>query len=296
MPLDQPDITPRLPKGFNQEMSFLDHLEALRWHIIRSILAMVVGMVVAFVYVSWLINEVVLWPLSADFPTLRWVCGLDAGLCPEKAKVTLQATEPSEQFTRALLVAIVSGFIAAFPYIFWEVWRFIRPGLMVAEIRKTRGVIAIVSLLFFMGVFFGYFVVTPFTLSFFSSFSLSPQVENIWRIGTVISLVVQICLAAGILFQMPVVAYFLARVGILHAAAMRRVRKHAIVGSLIVGGILTPSPDLLSQLLLAIPLLALYEVSILIVNGVELRHAHAAAATTSVEEAQGTPPPAEPEA
>jgi sec-independent protein translocase protein TatC len=263
-------------------MSFLDHLEGLRWHLIRSVIAIAVVMLGMFFFVTELINDVVLAPLSHDFPTLKFLCSLGTDLCPPPAHVTLQATEPAEQFTRAIMVAIVGGFIVAFPYVFWELWSFIKPGLYVKEIKKTRGVIFIVSSLFFTGVLFGYFIVTPFTLNFFASFKISPQVENIWRVGNVIALVVQIALAGGLLFQMPVVAYFLAKIGVIGPVLMRKYQRHAIVVCLVVAGILTPSPDLMSQMLLAVPMLLLYQVSIVIVA----RVARKRAANEAAEEAE----------
>ncbi len=261
--------TPTPPRD-EKSMSFLDHLEELRWHVVRMVVVLTVAMGVMFANLHWLVQEVVLGPLSKNFPTNQLLCRISPGLCPEKGiQVTLQATDPAEQFTRAILIAVVAGFIVAFPYVVWELWRFVKPGLHQQELKKTRGVVAIVSALFLLGVLFGYYVICPFTLNFFATFQLAPQVQNIWRIGEVIGLIVQISLAGGILFEMPVAAFVLSKLGILKPGVMRNYRKHAVVVVLIVAGILTPSPDVLSQVLLAVPMFMLYEVSILISARVE---------------------------
>jgi sec-independent protein translocase protein TatC len=245
-------------------MSFIDHLEELRWHIIRSVLAVLVGMVGIFFFINELIHYVILAPLSPDFPTHRLMCSLRESFCFDKLSVSFQATSPTEQFTKAILIAVVGGFIISFPYIIWELWRFIKPGLYVEEIKKTRGVVGIVSGLFLTGVSFTYFFIMPFTFRFFATFQLDPRVQNNWKIGDIIGLVVQFCLAGGLLFELPVIVYVLSSMGILTPMWMKRYRKHAVIVTLIVGGLLTPSPDVMSQLLLAFPIFVLYEVSIFI--------------------------------
>ena len=256
-------------------MSFLDHLEELRWHLVRSMIAVGVGMVAVFIYLDDFIHYVVLAPLRSDFPTHRILCKLNRDFCFDKLDVSYQATSPSEQFTRAILLAAVGGLIAAFPYVVWEMWRFIKPGLYAQEVKRTRGSVAIVSILFLIGVSFTYYSVLPFTFRFFADFRLDPSVQNIWRIGDVIGLVVQFCLAGGVLFELPVIVYVLSSLGILTPMLMRRYRKHATVGTLVLAGILTPSPDVLSQLLLAGPMFLLYEISIYISNRVYQRRQRA---------------------
>jgi len=260
MPLDQPT-----PPGFEKQMSFLQHAEALRWHVMRMFIAVAIGMLGMFIFVQELVEYVILGPMDANFPTHKLLCQINPSMCMQGVQVKLQATNPSEQFTKAILIAIAGGIVIAFPYIIWELWRFVKPGLYIKEIQATKGLIAVVSILFFTGVAFGYFIVTPFTLSFFSTFSLGSQIENIWRIGDVISLVVQITLITGLLFQLPVLAYFLGRLGMISAAFLRKFRKWSVVAILVIAGILTPSPDMMSQVLLAAPMYLLYEISILVV-------------------------------
>ncbi len=257
------------PKGFDAKMSFLDHLEALRWHIVRSILAVAAGAITCLVFIREIVQYVILGPLRNDFPTNRLVCRLNADFCATPIETTLQATSPAEQFTKAIVIAITGGFIAAFPYVIWEIWRFVKPGLYADEIKRTRGLVGLVSGLFFVGAAFAYFVVLPFTLRFFATFSLTDEVQNIWRIGEVISLVVQFVLAGGVLFELPALSLLFSRLGFLTPGLLKRFRKHAVVACLILAGVLTPSPDVISQLLLAVPMLGLYEVSIAVSASVE---------------------------
>lgn len=251
-------------------MSFFDHLEELRWHVVRSVVVLIVAMIIMFANMNWLVDGVIFGPLRRDFPTNQLLCRINPAACPpDKALAQIIATDPAEQFTKAILIAFVAALVITFPYLIWEVWRFVRPGLYDKEIKGTRGIVAIVSALFIVGVLFGYFVICPFTLSFFATFQLSPQIQNNWRIGEVISLIVMICLAGGLLFEMPVLSWALSKLGILQPQVMRTYRRHAFVVILIVAGILTPSPDVMSQLLLGIPMFGLYEVSIWISAGVE---------------------------
>lgn len=244
-------------------MSFLDHLEAFRWHLVRSLCVVGILMIVVFNYLDQVIAEVVLAPFRPNFPVNAWLCMVNKDLCFEKIDVVFQATEPYEQFTRAFFFAFLGGLVVGSPYILWEVWRFVKPGLRSSEKSLARWAFWSVFILFNTGFVFGYFVITPFSVRFLSSFKLAPEVQNIWRIGDVISLITEISIAGGILFELPFVSYILSRLGILTPAFMRKYRRHAIVIILIVAGILTP-PDPLSQILLGVPMWGLYEVSILI--------------------------------
>lgn len=245
-------------------MSFMDHLESLRWHLVRAIIGVLVGMIGLLVVMDEFLQYVVLGPMQVDFPTNRLLCDLDPDMCVRNLEVSLQAISPTEQFTRTILVAIIGGLIISFPYFAWEMWRFIKPGLKYNEYKNTRGAVAIVSVLFLIGVAFAYFIMAPFALSFFANYQISSGVaiENNWRIGKVIGLIVQLCLAGGILFELPVMAFVLSRIGIVTPQLMKKYRKHAVVGIMITAGILTPSPDIFNQLLLALPMFLLYELSI----------------------------------
>lgn len=258
MPLDQ-----------ERDKPFWAHLEDLRWHLWRSVGVIFVLAIVAFWKVEWLVGQVLLGPLREDFPTARLLCRL--GQCPPALTLRLQAVHPSEQFVKAMVLALAAGLVVGFPYLIWELWRFIRPGLYRHERRALRGIVLYVSVLFLTGVTFAYFVLVPFMMYFFGSFQLADSVENIWRIGDVISLVVQTCLAVGLVFQMPVLLWALSQAGIVTARGLSALRRYAVLFAVILGGILTPSPDVLSQLLLAIPLWGLYELSILVVRMGERR-------------------------
>jgi len=249
------------------EMSFVEHLEVLRGHLFRSALAIAVGAVVFIVYNDFFVRDVIMGPTHADFPTYKWLCkmghsvGLGDKMCMKDLALKMQSTAVSGQFSMYFTLIFVGGIIVAFPYIFWEFWRFIRPALTKKELSKTRGVIFWVSLLFFLGVLFGYFVIAPYTVNFFANFKLDENIENIWTITSYIDTLVPLILGTGLAFQLPLVMYFLAKVGLMSPGFLRRNRKYAIVIILILAGIITP-PDVISQVICTIPLVILYEISI----------------------------------
>ncbi len=246
----------------------MEHLEELRWHIIRSLIAIGICMIFFFAFIQDFINQVVLAPFSAKFFINDFLCRMNETLCFGKIEVNLQATEPYEQFTRAIYIAFIGGFIVAFPYVAWEFWRFLKPGLLEEEIKKTQNFVLVVSILFLLGVCFGYFIISPFSVIFLSKFQIADGIQNNWRIGSVIELIAQITLAGGLLFQLPVLSYFLGRMGILSSKFMKKYRRHSIVLILVIAGILTP-PDPLSQIFLGIPMYLLYELSIGLVKSIE---------------------------
>ncbi len=249
------------------EMSFVDHLEALRWHIMRSLLAVLAGAVIVFVYMDFFFGRIVMGPANKDFITYRVLCatshkiGMGSALCLEDINLKLISTEMSSQFMMSFTIAFVGGFIIAFPYVFWEFWRFVKPALTDKELKKTRGVIFWVSLLFFSGVSFGYFLIAPYTVNFFAAYTLSPLIANTFTISDYIDNIVSLVLGTGIVFQLPLVVYFLAKVGILTADFLRTYRKFAVVVILVIAAVITP-PDVVSQLIVTVPLWLLYEISI----------------------------------
>ncbi len=251
------------------EMSFLDHLEELRWHIMRSLASIVVFTIAAWIFRNEIFGIIIMGPTRVDFLTNQLLCrvadmtGL-AGLCMQKAEFILQSREVSGQFMMALTQSIIVGLLFAFPYAFYEVWRFIKPGLKQKELRAARGAVFWVSLLFFTGVAFGYFVVAPMAINFLANFKLDPSIQNQFDINDYISLLSMLTLACGITFQLPMIAFVLSQVGILTPSFMREYRKHALIVILILAAIITPSPDIISQLLVAFPLFGLYEISILV--------------------------------
>lgn len=253
----------------------MDHLEALRGHLFRSVVAIAIGAVIAGIYNKFIIKNILLGPTHNDFPTYGIICrmgkslNLGNALCMEGIAIRLQSTAVSGQFSMWFTVILVSGLIVAFPYVFYQFWNFIRPALTKKELQKTRGVIFWVSFLFFTGVLFGYFVVTPYALNFFFHFQIDEMVENIWTINSYIDMILPIVLGSGLAFQLPLVIFFLAKIGLVTAPYLRKVRKYAIVIIFIVAGIITPGPDIISQLAVAMPLLLLYEISILLTRRVE---------------------------
>jgi sec-independent protein translocase protein TatC len=261
------------------EMSFVDHLEELRGHLFRSVLAIVIGAIIAGIYNKFIIKSILLGPTHNDFPTYGVICrigrwlNLGNALCMEGIQLKLQSTQVSGQFSMWFTVILVSGFILAFPYVFYQFWKFIRPGLTNKELNRTRGAIFWVSFLFFTGVLFGYFVITPYAINFFYHFQLDEIVENIWTINSYIDMILPIVLGSGLAFQLPLVIYFLAKIGIVSARYLRKVRKYAIIIIFIVAGVITPGPDIISQLAVAVPLLLLYEISILLSRRVEKERA-----------------------
>ena len=256
------------------EMSFVEHLEVLRGHLFRSALAIAAGAVVFIVYNEFFVREVLMGPTHADFPTYKWLCkaghaiGLGDAMCMKDIGLKMQSTSVSGQFSMYFTLIFVGGIIVAFPYIFWEFWRFVKPALTKKELSKTRGVIFWVSLLFFLGILFGYFIIAPYTVNFFANFQLDENIENRWTITSYIDTLVPLILGTGLAFQLPLVMFFLAKVGLMSPSFLRRNRKYAIVVILILSGIITP-PDVISQVICTIPLMLLYEISIWLTVKVE---------------------------
>jgi len=251
-----------------KEMSFLEHLEELRWHIIRAAIAIVVLMILAFVFQKFIFHYIVLGPSRPDFWTFRKLCELGEwiksdAICIEELPFIIQSRKMTGQFTMSIMVSAVMGLVIAFPYVFWEIWRFVRPGLYHNEVTLSRGAVFFVSLLFSMGILFGYFIVTPLAVNFLANYSVDASIQNEFDIVSYVSTVAMLTLACGIMFQLPIVVYFLTKVGVIGPATMRTYRKHSIVVILIISAIITP-PDIMSQILIALPLLLLYEISIFI--------------------------------
>ncbi|MHA8050785.1 twin-arginine translocase subunit TatC [Aquirufa sp. ROCK-SH2] len=255
------------------EMSFMDHLEELRWHIIRSLASIVVFTVTAWIFRNEIFGIIIMGPTKVDFYTNQLLCRVAdytgmTSLCMQQADFILQSREVSGQFMMALTQSVIVGLLFAFPYAFFEVWRFIKPGLKNKELKAARGAVFWVSLLFFTGVSFGYFVVAPMAINFLANFKLDPSIQNQFDINDYISLLSMLTLACGLTFQLPMVAYVLSQVGILTPSFMREYRRHALIVILVLAALITPSPDIISQMLVAVPLFGLYEISIFVSAGV----------------------------
>lgn len=271
------------------EMTFLQHLEELRWHIIRALAAVVVGAIVAFIFKDIIFDHIILAPNNPDFITNRLLCRLAdlvnvPVLCINQDPIELISIKMSGQFTTHINISLVAGLILAFPFVFWEFWSFFRPALYEKERKYARGAVTMASLLFVTGVLFGYFIITPLSINFLGSYRVSDIVTNQINVSSYIGSVTSVALSAGVTFELPIVVFFLARIGVLTPEFMRKYRRHAIVLVLIVAAVITP-PDIFSLILVSIPLLLLYEASIFIANRVVRKKAKAEAAEAEAEAA-----------
>ncbi len=262
--------------GGEAEMSFLDHLEELRWHLIRALMAIAVFMVTAFVMKDFFFGQIILGPSRTDFLTYKFLCDIgrlfsSEAFCMEKLPFIIQSRQMTGQFTMHITSSFVIGLVCAFPYVFWEVWRFIKPGLYPKEQRSARGATFWVSFLFLIGVSFGYFLLAPISVNFLGNYQIDPSILNEFDIISYVSTVTILVLASGILFQLPIVVFFLTKAGLIYPKLMKHYRKHAIVVILVLGAMITP-PDPISQILIAVPLVGLYQVSISISNFVYKRN------------------------
>lgn len=262
MPLDQEPI--------EKEMSFLEHLEELRWHVVRSLGAVIVFTIGAFIAAPWIFHNIIFAPARVDFPTFVWLCnigqffGSPEALCVEEIPFKVQSRLMTGQFSMHIVSSLVIGIIVAFPYITWELWRFIKPGLYPREKRSSRGAVASISFLFLAGILFGYYIMSPIMISFLANYQISDMIVNEFDITSYVGTIVGVVFGSGLLFQLPVVIFFLTKIGIVTPSYLRKYRKHAIVIILIVGAIVTPTADPLSQGLISVPLYFLYEISIII--------------------------------
>lgn len=259
----------------DQDMSFIQHLDVLRTHIMRSVIAILIFAVLAFLNKSFLFDDVIFGPKQPDFWTFRMLCNLsdylsvnfpslvsDPGaLCIGQNIPPLQNISMSGQFTTHILISMIAGLIIAFPYVLWELWRFIKPGLEQKEVSYAQGLVFWGSLLFALGVLFGYYMVAPLSVNFFANYSISGEIQNLPTLSTYITTVTTVVLAAGVVFELPLIVYFLSKVGVVTPAFLRTYRKHFVVVALILSAIITP-PDIFSQILVTIPLMFLYEISI----------------------------------
>jgi sec-independent protein translocase protein TatC len=267
------DQTAKKLPAQDEELSFWDHLEVLRFALLRSLVAIVIIAGVAFYYTGFIYNTVILGPKNPDFITNRLFCALSQkvdiqSLCINQQEVKLNNFEMAGQFTNNLLIVFVAGLIMAMPYVLTELWLFVRPALTLKERKGTRGFVAITSFLFTLGIAFGYFLVAPLAVNFLLNWTLSPDIQNTIRLGSYIRTVVMTSLAAGLVFELPIVIYFLAKAGLVTKSLLKEYRKHAIVGFFILAAVITP-PDMISQFLVALPLIGLYEISIFITGRVE---------------------------
>lgn len=268
-------------KSEQGEMSFMDHIDALRWHLMRGVLAWLAAAILIFVYIDWVYDTIILAPSSEKFITYSSLCrfghwlGLGNSLCMPPVKIRFLVTEVNGTFTSALNIAMIGGIILAFPYLFYELWRFVKPALSPKEVRYARGSILWVSLCFFAGAAFGYFLLAPFTFNFLASFTLgkSDVIQYQPSINDYVDTLSNLILGCGIAFELPIMAYVLAKIGLISSKFLKKYRKYAFVIILIVAAVITPSPDWTSQTIVALPLLLLYWISELITAKVDKKKA-----------------------
>ncbi len=260
------------------EMSFLDHLEELRWHLIRSTLAIVILGMVAFLMKDFIFDTVIFGPKKPDFPTYAIFCklskmlGFSEAFCSSEPLFRVQSRVMAGQFSAHIWTSIWAGFIVGFPYVLYEMWKFISPGLHDNERKNSRGFIFVASMLFFMGVLFGYYVVSPLSINFLGSYTVSDEVFNDIDLSSYISTVRASVIACGLIFELPIIIYFLTKVGLVTPEILRKYRKIALVIVLIISAVITP-PDVASQIIVAVPVLILYQISIQISKVVLKREA-----------------------
>jgi len=246
-----------------REMSFLDHLEELRWHIVRSAASVFVFGIIVFLAKDFVFNKIILAPKNDTFVTYRLFCEFADALCFGPKNFTIMPRELGEQFFTHLKVSIWLGIIISFPYIFWEFWRFIKPGLYKEEEKAARGIVFICSFLFISGVLFGYFIIAPFAISFLAGYSISNEVISSPTLSSYVGSLTMFTIPTGITFELPVVVYFFSKIGLLTPEFMKKYRRHAVVIILVFAAIITP-PDVFTQFLIGIPVYGLYELSILV--------------------------------
>lgn len=251
-----------------KEMSFWEHLEELRWHIIRSAAAILILAIAAFINREIIFDNIILAPKDSEFITNKLLCKLAEfisvpGLCIDTLDLKIINLTMSGQFLTHMYTSIVAGIIVAAPYILWEVWRFVQPALKRNEKKYTGGAVVIMSGLFFLGVLFSYFLIVPLTLNFLGTYHVSSFVQNTISLRSYIGTVVSLTFGVGLVFELPVLVFFFTKIGLLTPSFLKKNRKYALVVILIISAIITPA-DIFSQIMVAIPLLGLYEVSILV--------------------------------
>jgi sec-independent protein translocase protein TatC len=256
-----------MAKKNKNEMSFLDHLEDLRWLLVRSSAVIVLMAIVTYAFSDFIFDNIIFGPTHTDFITYRFFCdlaqslGVTGDICVNELPFTIQNTSMEGQINVFIWTCITAGFILAFPYILYELWKFISPALYEKEKKGAIGFIVISSVLFFLGVLFGYFVIVPLSINFVATFSVSDVVKNEFNLDSYIGMIKTSVIAAGLFFELPIIIYFLTKLGLVTPNFLRKYRKYAIVILLIVAAIVTP-PDVVSQITVAIPMLIIYELSI----------------------------------
>lgn len=248
------------------EMSFLDHLEVLRWHIVRSFVAIFVFAIIAFIFKDIVFNVIIIAPKTPEFPTNRLLCMLGQEvnverLCINSRPFPLQTVKMSEQFAMHIVVSLIGGVIVSFPYIFWEFWKFVKPAMYDKEKKTAGGAVFYTSFLFLLGVLFGYYLIAPLSVHFLGNYQVSEEVISNPTLKSYVQTVSSVVLASGIVFELPILALFLTKAGLITPAFMKKYRRHSLIMILALSALITP-PDIFSQIMVSMPLIILYEVGI----------------------------------
>jgi sec-independent protein translocase protein TatC len=249
-----------------KEMSFWEHLEELRWHLVRAVIVLVALAIGAFVMREFIFDTVILAPKNPDFISYRALCALGKlihtdALCISSEPLKIINIQMSGQFMVHIYISMMAALVVAFPYLLWEIWSFIRPALLPKEKKYSRGLVVYSTILFVLGMLFSYFLIVPLTVNFFSSYQVSESVTNSITLNSYISTVVSLSLSTGLVFELPIVVFFLTKIGLLTPKFMKKSRKYVWVILLTIAAIITP-PDVFSQILVTITLVLLYELSI----------------------------------
>lgn len=255
-------------QSLEAEMSFFDHLEVLRWHLIRSAIAILTFTILAFAFYDFIFDKIIMGPKNPNFWTYRLMCkigerfNLGPDFCITEIPGKIINTELAGQFTLQLNSSLLAGMVLGFPYLLWEIWRFVKPALHENERKSANGFVFYATALFIIGISFGYFLVAPLSVNFLANYTVSDMIENTIKIDSYLSTVATLTLGTGIVFELPIVIYILSKLGIMTPAFMREKRRYAIVIILIIAAIVTPTPDILTMLTVSFPLFLLYELSI----------------------------------
>ncbi|MFC3198668.1 twin-arginine translocase subunit TatC [Parapedobacter deserti] len=263
-------------KSIEAEMSFFDHLEVLRWHLIRSAIAVVVFMLLAFSFYDFIFDKIIMGPKSPDFWTYRVMCTIGEWLntpdfCVTEVPGTIINTQMAGQFIMQINSSLIMAVVLGFPYLLYEIWLFVKPALTDIERKSASGFVVYASMLFALGILFGYYVVVPLAMNFLANYSISDEINNTITINNYLSFVATLTLGCGIVFELPIVIYILSKLGIMTPQFMRKTRQYAIVIILIVAAIITPTPDIITMLTVSFPMFLLYELSIIVASRVHKR-------------------------
>ncbi|MGJ1420569.1 twin-arginine translocase subunit TatC [Sphingobacterium spiritivorum] len=256
-------------KNIEGEMSFFDHLEVLRWHIIRSVLAVAVFATLAFTFYDYVFNEIIMGPKKLDFWTYRMMCKVGEllhidGFCVERIPFNIINTEMAGQFMLQINSCLITAVALGFPYLLFEVWLFVKPALTDVEKRSARGFVFYATILFALGVLFGYYIVVPLSVNFLSNVSLSEEITNQITIDSYLSTIATLSLGCGIVFLLPILIFILSKIGLMTPEFMRASRRYAVVIILVIAAVITPSADVITMLTVSAPMFILYEISIMV--------------------------------